>query len=78
MKLLSDFPGMAELIEGAREELTEGMSSAGFQLLSLTALPLPQWKPGSLASLQSADHAHKAVAAGAYAAKPYKGVDYRA
>ncbi|OXS52616.1 hypothetical protein B1A99_33390 [Cohnella sp. CIP 111063] len=78
LKLLSDFPGMAELIEGAREELTEGMSSAGFQLLSLTALPLPQWKPGSLASLQSADHAHKAVAAGAYAAKPYKGVDYRA
>ncbi len=78
LKLLSDFPGMADLIEGAREELAEGMSTAGFQLLSLTSSPLPQWKLGSIAASQTVDSAHKAVAAGAYAAKPYKGVDYRA
>ncbi|MFC4598902.1 hypothetical protein [Cohnella hongkongensis] len=80
LKLLSDFPGMAELVENAREELAGGMAEAGFQLLSLASSPLPQWKPGSAAAAeaQPADQAHKAVAAGAYAAKPYKGVDYRA
>jgi hypothetical protein len=78
LKLLSDFPGMAALIENAREELAEGMSTAGFQLLSLSASPLPEWKSGSLASAQPADHAPKTALASAYAAKPYKGVDYRA
>ncbi|TFE25025.1 hypothetical protein [Cohnella luojiensis] len=81
VKLLSDFPGMTELLDQARDELVTGMSSAGFQLLSLSASPLPQWKGGSAASAASAitaAGADKTAIASAYAAKPYKGVDYRA
>ncbi|TVX97686.1 hypothetical protein [Cohnella terricola] len=78
LKLLSDFPGMTELLDNAREELVEGMSSSGFQLLSLSAAPLPDWKNGSAASALSAEGANRAAMASAYAAKPYKGVDYRA
>jgi hypothetical protein len=78
LKLLNDFPGMSDLLDQAREELASGMSSAGFQLLSLTASPLPQWKNGSAASALSSSGADKTAIASAYAAKPYKGVDYRA
>ncbi|RKP55438.1 hypothetical protein D7Z26_09625 [Cohnella endophytica] len=81
LKLLSDFPGMSDLIEQARDELVSGMSTAGFQLLSLSASPLPQWKLGSVAAAAQtvgAQTAATAAVASAYAAKPYKGVDYRA
>ncbi|MFC5401917.1 hypothetical protein [Cohnella soli] len=79
LKLLSDFPGMGDLIEQAKGELEAGMSSAGFQLLSLSASPLPAWKLGSEASkTQGASGDRAAALTGAYAAKPYKGVDYRA
>ncbi|MFC5471994.1 hypothetical protein ACFPPD_25265 [Cohnella suwonensis] len=79
LKLLSDYPGMGELIENARGELEAGMSSAGFQLLSLSAASLPAWKLGSEASkAQGASGDRTAAVASPYAAKPYKGVDYRA
>ncbi|QJD83400.1 hypothetical protein [Cohnella herbarum] len=78
LKLLSDFSGMSALIEQAREELASGMSSAGFQLLSLSTSPLPQWKNGSVASTLPAAVGEKTAVASAYSAKPYKGVDYRA
>ncbi|WP_027084279.1 hypothetical protein [Cohnella panacarvi] len=81
LKLLSDFPGMSELIEQARGELSAGMEGAGFQLLSLNVAPLPQWKPGSEAAAADAaagNGLERTVPAGAYAAKPYKGVDFRA
>ncbi|WP_256761442.1 hypothetical protein [Cohnella sp. WQ 127256] len=79
LKLLSDFPGMPLLLDAAREELATGMSSAGFQLLSLTTSPLPQWKSGSAASALSSASGEKGTAiASAYATKPYKGVDYKA
>ena len=81
LKLLSDFPGMSELIEQARGELSLGMEGAGFQLLSLNVSPLPQWKPGSEAAASAAavgNGLERAVPTGAYAAKPYKGVDFRA
>lgn len=77
LKLLNDYPGMPDLIEQARGELTAGMSSAGFQLLSLTVSPLPQWKDGSASVETASGNADKSPAAGAYAAKPYKGVDFR-
>lgn len=77
LKLLSDYPGMAELLEVARGELEAGMSSAGFQLFSLTAAPLPEWKGGSGASGAGVGDADKALPAGAFASKPYKGVDFR-
>lgn len=78
LKLLSDFPGMSELIEQARGELSAGMESAGFQLLSLNVSPLPQWKKGADTGAPSSNGLERAVPAGAYAAKPYKGVDFRA
>lgn len=79
LKLLSDFEGMTDLLDQAREELATGMSSAGFQLLSLTASPLPQWKNGSaMSSLPPSGTEKSGTVASAYAAKPYKGVDYRA
>ncbi|QMV40192.1 hypothetical protein [Cohnella cholangitidis] len=78
LKLLSDFPGMTALIEQAREELSSGMSKAGFQLLSLSASPLPAWKIGSAASALPTTGADKTAIASAYSAKPYKGVDYKA
>lgn len=78
LKLLSDFPGMSDLLEQARDELAASMSTSGFQLLSLTSLPLPQWKNGSAASSLNTINADKMLSAGDYATKPYKGVDYRA
>ncbi|MCD9023339.1 hypothetical protein [Cohnella silvisoli] len=78
LKLLNDFPGMSDLLDQAREELASGMSAAGFQLFSLTAAPLPQWKSGSINNALPTSGADKAAIASAYAAKPYKGVDYRA
>ncbi|XID95154.1 hypothetical protein ACF3MZ_11835 [Paenibacillaceae bacterium WGS1546] len=81
LKLLNDYPGMEALIAPAREELAAGMADAGFQLLSLSTAPLPAWKGGSLAAAAAAGSAgasDRGAIAGAYAAKPYKGVDYRA
>lgn len=78
VKLLSDFPEMTALLDQAREELATGMSSAGFQLLSLSSSPLPHWKGGSAAPSITAAGADKTGVASVYAAKPYKGVDYRA
>ncbi len=78
LKLLSDFPGMSDILDQAREELAAGLSSTGFQLLSLTASPLPQWKNGSSSSASPSSDTDRAAIASAYAAKPYKGVDYRA
>jgi hypothetical protein len=76
LKLLNDYPGMSDLLDNAKNELSASMSDAGFQLLSLTTSPLPQWKNGATPST-SASRSDNAPM-GAYAAKPYKGVDYRA
>lgn len=78
VKLLNDYPGMSDLLNDAREELSKGMSSAGFQLLSLSAAPLPQWKSGTAASAPTSSSLDKLTSAGDYATKPYKGVDFRA
>ncbi|KIL35271.1 hypothetical protein SD71_14635 [Cohnella kolymensis] len=75
LKLLNDFPGMSDLIEQARPELAAGMSAAGFQLLSLSVSPLPQWKDDG-ETHAATQEPNPAVGAG-YAAKPYKGVDFR-
>jgi hypothetical protein len=77
VKLLNDFPGMSDLLNQAREELSSGMSAAGFQLLSLSTSPLPQWRNGSAASSIASANLDKAATASDYATKPYKGVDYR-
>jgi hypothetical protein len=69
---------MTALVDHAREELASGMSNAGFQLLSLSSAPLPQWKLGSVASTLPSAVGDKTAIASAYSAKPYKGVDYRA
>ncbi|CAI6026261.1 hypothetical protein [Cohnella sp. JJ-181] len=74
LRLLNDRPEVAELIEGAREEAAEGLGSAGYKLMSLTAAPYP----AGTAAEAGAPEASAAPAQGAYAAKPYKGIDYRA
>jgi len=75
LRLLNDRPEVAELIEGARDEAAEGLRSAGYRLMSLTAVPYPARTPGD----EGAGDAGAGAAAGsAYAAKPYKGIDYRA
>lgn len=79
VKLLTDFPEISELLNQAREELSNGMNTAGFQLFSLSAAPLPQWKNGgSTSSAMASTHLDKPAVAGDYATKPYKGVDFRA
>jgi hypothetical protein len=78
VKLMNDFPGMADLAESARDELEAGLSAAGFQLLSLSAVPLPSKE--TFTGDKDAKEAAAAVAsssAAAYAARPYRGVDYR-
>ncbi|WP_276352521.1 hypothetical protein [Cohnella caldifontis] len=79
VKLMNDFPGMAELTEQTRGELEAGLSAAGFQLLSLASSPLPTKES---AQGKQADAKEKSVslpssAASAYAAKAYRGVDFR-
>lgn len=80
LKLMNDFPAMQQLLEEAKPELAAGMREAGFQLLSLSASPLPR-----LSQAEEAAESDSAVGeepdyrnAAAYASKPYKGVDYRA
>ncbi|MFC5702153.1 hypothetical protein ACFPVX_12700 [Cohnella faecalis] len=81
LKLMNDFPGMQDLLEQARNELSSGIREAGFQLLSLTVSPLPSLRSG----IEGADGAAGTdnprgdyPPSSAFASKPYKGVDFRA
>ncbi|MFD0671764.1 hypothetical protein [Cohnella sp. GCM10027633] len=79
LRLLCDHPGLSGMIEQARDELSAGMADAGFQLSSFTTSPLPEWRSGSGSDTSGGAAApERAAPAGAYAAKPYKGVDFRA
>ncbi|WEK56211.1 MAG: hypothetical protein P0Y55_09240 [Candidatus Cohnella colombiensis] len=82
LKLLNDFPGMSEMIEQAREELTNGMRATGYQLLSLSVSPLPEWRTNlevaSEAGSVGSTPLEKLVPTADFATKPYKGVDFRA
>jgi len=80
VKIMNDYPAMADMAAQARKELEEGLRSAGYQLLSMTVQPLPV-----MPDRVQADHAEKeeqtaagtSAAAAIWAPKPYKGVDYR-
>ncbi|MCC3376257.1 hypothetical protein [Cohnella sp. REN36] len=82
LRLLNDRPWVAELVEAARGEAAAGLQEAGYRLLSLTAAPYP--KPAELGTGGEAPEAGAApprpelAGTAAYAAKPYRGVDYRA
>ncbi|RUS46389.1 hypothetical protein [Cohnella sp. AR92] len=81
LRVLNDRPWVGELMESARSEAAEGFQSAGYQLLSLKTAPFPVMQAGEAESSEKGTAAvggmpEQAVAA--YAAKPYKGVDYRA
>lgn len=73
LRLLNDDPEVAELIEDAKGEAADGLRSAGYRLMSLTAAPYPE-RPAAETSAPEAGQAP----GGAYAAKLYKGIDYRA
>lgn len=72
LRLLNDRPEVAEWIQGARAEAASGLQSAGYRLMSLTAAPYPERSQGESAGSGGAK------ATGAYAARPYKGIDYKA
>jgi len=79
LKLLNDRPWVAELVESARGEATAGLRAAGYQLLSLKATPFPvPVMPQDAAQQEASRSWPERFATGAYAAKPYKGVDYLA
>ncbi|WP_123040023.1 hypothetical protein [Cohnella candidum] len=78
VKLMNDFPGMADLVEQAKGEVGAALGAAGFQLLSMTARPLPTPIDASVSQTGEGAARSDNPAASAYAAKPYKGVDFRA
>ncbi|MBW5444594.1 hypothetical protein GE107_00750 [Cohnella sp. CFH 77786] len=77
VKLMNDYPGMAELVEHAKDEVGIALRDAGFQLLSMTAQPLPQLREPSAPDSSERRDKPEGAAAAAFAAKPYKGVDFR-
>ena len=80
LKILNDFNGMEALLEGSKDELNGALTSVGFQLSSVTAAPLPDWKrtdPAAESHLPASGDKPLPVP-GDYAAKPYKGVDFKA
>ena len=77
IKLLNDFPGMAELAEQAREELADGLRAVGFQLLALQVQPLPVSSAAGQDEQGEQGEQTPPWQPSDYSAKPYKGVDYR-
>ncbi|MBB6674577.1 hypothetical protein H7C19_28240, partial [Cohnella nanjingensis] len=81
LRLLNDRPWVAELVEAARDEAAAGMLEAGYRLLSLTASPYPKPAENGAAGGTIEAAAQQALqersGASAYAAKPYRGVDFR-
>jgi hypothetical protein len=78
IKLMNDFPAMAEMAAQAREQLEEGLRTAGFQLLSMTVQPLPAAADQSQAEdAESPEPKTGGSNVTAFSSKPYKGVDYR-
>lgn len=73
LRLLNDDPDVAELIESSKGEAADGLQSAGYRLMSLTAAPYPERAPAEAAAPEASQ-----APGGAYAAKLYKGIDYRA
>ncbi|WP_217597921.1 hypothetical protein [Cohnella sp. GbtcB17] len=73
LRLLNDDPDVAELIESSKSEAADGLQSAGYRLMSLTAAPYPERAPAEAAAPEASQ-----APGGAYAAKLYKGIDYRA
>ena len=91
LRLLNDDPWFRKLAEESRDMLTDALQEAGYQLSSLKAVPFPAKNgqdPGPFAGVQPAEpdgtslfHAAGSVSgtppAGAFASRPYKGVDLR-
>lgn len=82
LRLLNDRPWVADMVESARDEAAAGLRAAGYQLLTLKTVPFPAPVAGALGEDPNAAASGSAAAgrltADTYAAKPYKGVDYRA
>ncbi|CAM3711156.1 hypothetical protein COLU111180_04395 [Cohnella lubricantis] len=78
LKLMNDRPWVAEVMEAARNEAAAGLRAAGFQLLSLKTVPFPIPVQTETSEIGEVQPSSGRIAADAYAAKPYRGVDYRA
>ncbi|UVI32479.1 hypothetical protein [Paenibacillus spongiae] len=74
LNLWNDHPAMPELMDASREEMTEALRQAGYQLLTLRTTPLPDRTDAGLPTAQT--FGPGAIPA-EWSAKPYKGVDFR-
>lgn len=80
LNLWNDHPSIAGLLDASRDEAAEALGRAGYQLLTMTAKPFPD-TVRRRAESEAAAHQQAAPPLPdieAYAAKPYRGVDYRA
>ena len=78
LRVLNDRPWVGELIDSARAEAAKGLQEAGYQLLSLKTAAFPVLPSGEADSPDTGASSKREQSTAAYAAKPYKGVDYRA
>ncbi|SFW27597.1 hypothetical protein SAMN02799630_01524, partial [Paenibacillus sp. UNCCL117] len=77
----NDFPHTQALLEQYRDEIGSGLASIGYQFISMKVSPYPE-KVSDLGDLsntgaRAAKEAAPGAALGAFAQKPYKGVDIR-
>ncbi|MEK8130272.1 hypothetical protein WMW72_20400, partial [Paenibacillus filicis] len=74
----NDLPYTQTLLESYRDEIAGGLSSIGYQFISMKVSPYPE-KLGDLGDLSAAGGKELPAGAvpGVYAQKPYKGVDIR-
>ncbi|WP_063824344.1 hypothetical protein [Paenibacillus daejeonensis] len=80
LTIWNDHPAIAPMLEASRGEVSEALGRSGYQLLTLRSTPLPdpaardaaQTKKGTLAGSE------QLPGGSSFAAKPYRGVDFRA
>jgi hypothetical protein len=73
LQLWNDHPAIADLLESSRGEIAESLQQAGFQLLTLKAVELPE----RMAQQSDTGGDRQPPGITEWAAKPYKGVDFR-
>ncbi|GGG12529.1 hypothetical protein [Paenibacillus abyssi] len=78
LNVWNDHPFISSLIESSRQDITEAMGRAGYQLLALRTTPLPE--PAEQTTSPSSQQGQSAVQPpdrSSFSSRPYKGVDVR-